>query len=980
MGRIAFFTLCAAAWPALLVAQSEAGGAALNGTVTDASGAIVSGAKVTVTNRNTGLARSSETSDGGTYLFSRLPVGSYELLVEAQGFKPLRRAGIGLAVGAVATLDVQLQVGSSTETVTVTAEVPLIETSRSQTSTSVNERAVKDLPINGRNFLDFTLLTPGVVRDPRGGDLSFGGQRGTSNSLLIDGNDSNNTFFGQSTGRTGVRNPYAFSQDSVAEFQVNTNGYAAEIGRAGGGVINVVTKSGTNEFHGSGFWFLRQRFLNANTFINNSRRIARQPYDFDQFGGSLGGPVKRNSLFFFFTYDGQRNKEPIPVFSAAAIPPAGAATFATLSRYLAPYTRGQDNNTYMAKVDWNLSARETMNVRYNGGRFTGVNFENGGNQRAQEATGDSQNNTDNLAATYTRVLSASSLFDLRFTYVRDDAPGQANAASPETNILEGGNRVVSFGRNSFSPRYTNIDRAQFISSLSLNRGRHAFKIGGDMNFDRIKNFFPGNFSGVFQFNSLADFAANRPFSFTQGFAGAGTDGALTRPNLSEYAVFAQDSWRATNSLTLNYGVRYDLLMAAQPRVNNPDQQLAAAGLSTGRMNRDTNNLAGRFGFAYRVANSDRTVLRGGIGTFYARTPSIITGTAHSQNGIQVQGYTLLGSNPAHAALMPRWPNVLAAPPALARTPDIYVFAPDYVQPVTHQWNLNIERQTGRDVSLTLGYLGVRGAHLTRTRDINLAQPEMINATLSTGGQVQFPRFSAPRPFRGFGRISLFESGGDSIYHGAFVQLTKRYSRNLQFMASYTWSHVVDTAPDATSVVVGADDGKQVQNTLQPNLDRGNGDSDVRHRFVLSGVWDINYAKSMQNPAARALLSGYQLSLITSIQSGRWFSERTTADLNNDGNARSDRTPFVGRNTLRGPGFAAVDLRFSRDIALGTERAALKLIFEGFNITNRANFSGFDQTPWAYNATTRVFTPRPQFRTMTGSADPRILQLAARITF
>ncbi|MGH9667285.1 MAG: carboxypeptidase regulatory-like domain-containing protein, partial [Bryobacteraceae bacterium] len=310
---------------ALAFGQSEIGGATLNGTVFDPSGAAVSGAKVTVDNTSTGLTRTTTTSQAGLYSFPGLPVGAYDLTVELQGFKAVKRTGIELSIGAVATVDLRLEIGTAAETVNVTGEVPVVETTRSQTSTVVNDQAVADLPINGRNFLDFTVLTPGVNRDPtRSGDLSFGGQRGTSNSLLVDGSDANNVFFGQSTGRAGTgRNPYSFSQDAVAEFQVNTNGYNAEIGRAGGGVINVVTKSGTNQFHGAAFEFFRDKALNANQWENNRRGIPRRNYHFNQFGGNIGGPVAKNKLFFFFDYDGQRNTTPNAVFLQVA-PPSDA--------------------------------------------------------------------------------------------------------------------------------------------------------------------------------------------------------------------------------------------------------------------------------------------------------------------------------------------------------------------------------------------------------------------------------------------------------------------------------------------------------------------------------------------------------------------------------------------------------------------------------------------------------------------------------
>ncbi|PYT12410.1 MAG: TonB-dependent receptor, partial [Acidobacteria bacterium] len=265
--KIAVLAFSATLLTGLVFAQSEVGSATLNGTITDPSGAAIAGAKVTATNTATGFTRGTTTTDTGLFSFPALPVGNYDVSVEAQGFKTAKRARMALAIGAVATLDARLEIGTATETVDVSSEAGLVETTRSQTGSVVNEKAVADFPVNGRNFLDFTGLTPGVVRDPtRTGDLAFGGQRGTSNSVLVDGADSNNIFFGQSTGRAGTgRNPYSFSQDSVQEFQVSANSYAAEVGRAGGGIINVVTKSGTNDFHGTIFEFYRDKALNANT-------------------------------------------------------------------------------------------------------------------------------------------------------------------------------------------------------------------------------------------------------------------------------------------------------------------------------------------------------------------------------------------------------------------------------------------------------------------------------------------------------------------------------------------------------------------------------------------------------------------------------------------------------------------------------------------------------------------------------------------
>jgi outer membrane receptor protein involved in Fe transport len=952
----------------------EIGGATLNGAVTDPSGGLVAGAKVTATQPSTGLSRVTETSSAGLYSLTALPAGTYSLVVEAKGFKQSKVTEVGLNVGALVTLDVHLEIGTSAEQVSVTSDAPVVETARSQTSTVVNEKAIADLPVNGRNFLDFAVLVPGVVKDlTRGGDLSFGGQRGTANSLTVDGSDANNVFFGQSLGRAGTgRSPYSFSQDAVQEFQVSTNGYAAEVGRAGGGVINVITKSGTNDFHGTAFEFFRDKALNANSWENNRARLPKRNYHFNQFGGNIGGPVVKNKIFFFFDYDGQRNNEPISVIPAVAAPSDALSqqAFASLLKYIVPYPRSLNNDVYLGKVDFNLTDRQRLTVRYNANRFTGVNYENSGATSAANHTGNSSVTTDNISGTHTAVFNSATLLDSRFTFVRDNEPGAANSSDPEVVVKQNGTTALNIGRNNFSPRYTNGKTTQWAESLSYVHAKHSLKFGLDMNWQRIDNFFPGNFSGSYTFNSYADFASNKPFSYTQAFAGAGTDGPLSKPNVSEYAVYAQDSWRVTDRLTLNYGIRYDLFNLANPTVKNPDAGLAAANLDTSRINQDTNNIAGRFGFAYRLNNTGSMVVRGGFGTFYGRTPSILTGTAFTQNGIQVQTYTLTSN-------LPTYPNILPAPPPLNRTPDIYVFAKDYVQPLSHQWSLNLERQFARDYRVTLGYLGVRGEHLSRTRDINWLPEIAFQGTYADGTPVTYFRHTG-RLNPAFGRISLFDSGADSIYHGGFIQIGKRFSQGFQIEASYTFSKVIDDRPDFTSVVVGTDDSKNAQDTLYPNQERGRGNADTTHRFVFSSVWDINYAKSLQNAIARTLLSGYQLSIIANVQSGRPLTATVGGDPNGDTNTGTDRPPSVGRGTYQAPNIATADIRFSRSIPLYKERVALKLIFEAFNLTNRANFNAI--TTSQYNFAAGKFTPNAAFLAPTSTFDPRILQLSGKITF
>ncbi len=963
-----------AAW-----AQSEAGTGTVNGTVTDPSGATVANARVVVTGKNTGLVRESTTTERGVYSFVRLPAGIYDLRFEFQGFKSANRPEVPVNVGSVATVDITMEVGQTTESVTVSGEIPVVETTRSQTSTLVGEKFIRDLPINGRNFLDFTVLTPGVVRDPRGGDLSFGGQRGTMNSFMIDGTDSNNTFFGQSTGRQGVRNPYAVSQDAVQEFQVNTNGYAPEIGRAAGGVVNVITKSGTNDFHGGAFWFLRRTSLTANNSFQKSLGRARPLYEFDQFGGNIGGPVKRDKLFFFFNYDGQRNEEPIVMLTTAVRPTdaAQAAEFDALTKRFTNYARGLNNNVYLSKVDWNIASGKTLNLRWNANRFTGRNYENANAQRLAESTGDSKVTTDTIGATYTQVVGARDVLDLRYVHVRDDQPGAANSDAPETTIRQGGQTVIVFGRNNFSPRYTNSKRNQIVGTMTTVRGQHTIKFGADVNVERISNFFPGQFSGVYLFNTIADWIARRPAQYSQALAGPGTDGALTRPNLNEYAFFIQDAWRASDRLTLNYGIRYDLMNTADPPLANPDALLRGAGYRTDYMPLDKNNWGPRFGLAYRVTKDERMVIRGGYGVFYGRTPAILTGTVHSQNGIQVQNYSFTANIPV------TYPNILSAPPAVNRTPNIFVFEHDYEQPSTQQWSAQVETRVAKDYSLTVGYMGVRGYHLTRSRDINLFPASDVT---TTGSPLTFSRFQAARPNPSFGRITLVDSGADSRYNGVFFQLTKRFSRNYTLQSSYTLSKVIDTAPEATAVLPAnaGDDTKIAQNTLQPNLDKGLGDPDTRHRFVASAAWDIDYANRMSG-AARYILGYWQLSTIVQAQSGRVYTARVNTDINNDGNFSSDRSPGAVRNGLRLPAFASADLRISKDIPLRTERVRAKFLAEAFNFTNRTNVTSRNAIPFNLtlpSATNPNFVAAPNavFGAPTGAGEPRIFQLALKFTF
>jgi hypothetical protein len=941
-----------------LFAQSSTG--SVSGIVKDDSGGALPGVTITTDNASTGSTRNAVTNETGYYQVGLLPPGRYTVTAALDGFQTVRRE-VTVNIGSDVTLDVTLRVGVA-ETVTVTASAPLLETERTQVSSVVNETAIENLPVNGRNFIDFVLTTPGVVKDVRLGDISFGGQRGTLNSLVIDGANNDNTFFGQALGRTGSgRAPYQFSQDAVQEFEVNTNAYSAEYGRAGGAVINVVTKSGGNELTGTAFYFLRDKDYNANDYINEINNRPKSPYHFDQYGASAGGPIVHDRHFFFVNYDAQRNSIPnLVVLGAPASGfPTDASTQAGLAKLNAlaeSYSRNQDQDVYLVKTDHEVGSSNHLTFRYNRQEFVGKNFESGGITNALEHTGNSNVTTDTYSASFASTISGALLNEARFQYAKDQEPGLANSSMPEAVIRQGGTTVLTIGRNFFSPRETTIKRFQIADTATLLAGKHTFKGGFDYSKDDILNFFPGNFSGSYQFDSVADYNIGKASRFLQAFAGTGTTGATTHPDIAETGIFVQDEWRITQALTLTAGLRYDLQAIEQPSVKNPDAQLLAAGYDTSVVPEDTDNIAPRLGFAWTPTADGRTIIRGGYGIFYGRTPAIMIGTAHSNNGINVQTITFTGAG------IPTYPNIYSSLPtgSTIPKPTIFVFDPNFQNPEVHQASLGAERAVTSDISIGLTYQHVQGNNLQRSIDANVGP-----WTTVTSSGVPIRRYT-DRPLVNFQRVILFQSSADSRYNGFTVDVNKRFSHNWQARLAYTYSKVEDNKPDATAVVPGgSDDAKFIQDPLDIEGDWAVGDNDVPHRVVLSGVWDLDsYVHS--DGWQKAILGGWALSGIASYQSGQPFTFVATSDLNNDGNTRNDRQPGEARNAHRLPTIISVDPRLTKTIPLPRGFQA-QLIAEAFNVFNRSNVN-------------LVRNTASGFGTPTASAGPRIVQLAAKLSF
>jgi len=446
----------------------------------------------------------------------------------------------------------------------------------------------------------------------------------------------------------------------------------------------------------------------------------------------------------------------------------------------------------------------------------------------------------------------------------------------------------------------------------------------------------------------------------------------------------QDEWRVLPTLTLNAGLRYDFQKIQQPSVLNTDPQLLAAGLLTNRIPEDKNNFGPRLGVAWTPGTSGRTLVHAGYGIFYGRTTAIMIGTAHSNNGINVQTLTFTGAS------VPTYPNVFTTPPAggSAAVPTIFVFDPQFKNPMVQQASAGVEQVLTNDMAVAVNYLFVKGNDLPRSADINIGTPSTVSVPIVGDGSVSVKRYGSDRPFSKFARVIEFQSTADSKYNGLTIELNKRYSSNWQARLAYTLSKVSDNKPDATAVVPqSGDDAKFASDTRDFGADWAPGDNDVRHRIVFSYLWNTDFAGLTKNPVVQWLTGGWTLSGVVSYQTGQPYSLTVNGDLNNDGNTRNDRVPGTARNSQRLPSLFSVDPRISRHITMGP--VDLELIAEAFNVFNNKNIIGLQAGQYLFangqlTANTRFLTPCTGGQGCTAaiaaSTGPRIVQLAVKASF
>ncbi len=991
-----------------------AGFGTISGVVQDTTGARVPGAAVSISNESRSVVRTLVSNESGVFSASALvPTSGYTVTVRLAGFRDYNVQNIELQVGQEISLTVELAVAGTETTVVIVETAPVVDATKTEVSQVVTAAQIQELPINGRRVDSFVLLTPAVVPDGSFGLVSFRGIAG-GNSYLTDGNDTTNQFYNENAGRTRISSQ--ISADAVQEFQVLTNGYAAEFGRASGGVVNTVTRSGGNDVHGTVYWFFRNQAFNA-----RDRYATINPDETrHQFGGSVGGAIKQDKVFYFLNTEFTRRKFPLinrlinPQFfdaagnflqtcTATAAQCTAARNF--LNRQFQTLERTANSELGFGKLDFVANARNTISTSFNGLRWISPN---GIQTQAVLTNGNGIGNNANSTVrtrygrvSWTSVPSSSMVNELRFGWFKDRLFDSVNPAliPAETGTI--GLTVAGQSNLGTAIDYPRLNpseqRFQFTDNLNWTRGKHTIKVGVDLATTQDYLDSLRNRAGSYTYSTWTAFAqdlsgnttgAKRWTTFTQTIGNPVLDFRTT-----DFAFFGQDQWRATNQLTLNYGLRYDYSNLPTPTTVNPNYA------QTGKINEYGKNIAPRFGFAYSM--DDKTVLRGGYGIFYARYPGSFIQTLLLANGVYQPAVSLNGTVAPDLAAGPVLPGrlPLTATNLPTGSVDITYAAPNLRTPYTQQADLAIERQLTSDMTLTLNYIWSRGVQLLLTRDLNIgAEGAAVTYRINDSSGNQAGSYSTPtyrlanRVDTRFRRVNQVENSGRSYYDALAVQLKKRMSKGVEASVSYTWSHAIDTANQGGGSNALFYDFIRSTFSGRWDMDKGSSSLDQRHRLVVTTILQPTFTQS-DSAVARFLVNNWQLTQITTAASpqpatatirivGAPFAGAAfTGSLNGLGG--SNRVPFQPFSNLDIDTVFRTDARLSKMLPFG-ETVKAYVNFEGFNIFNHvSNTNVFTE---AFSANGGVLTPSAglgngnQSQGFPDGTNARRAQIGIRVVF
>jgi outer membrane receptor protein involved in Fe transport len=1032
------------------------GSVTIFGTVTDTSGAVVPGVTITASQSQTGLIRQAISGDSGSYVLSHLPIGTYSVRAELPGFKTFIQQDIRVQVDDNRQVNIVLSVGAPAESVTVAAETAQVETRSGALREVVDSRRIVELPLNGRNPLQLQYLVAGAGGRAAQGQaqnesVSINGSRTNSNNYALDGGDNHDPYF---------NTPAIFpSPDALEEFSIQTNSYSADKGRNAGALMNAVTRSGTNKFHGTLFEFVRNEIFNA----RNSFATTVPPFKRNQFGGTLGGPLRRDRSFFFLSYQRTTQRSaPGSVTATLLTPEQRKGDFSALGRPLrdplggnfpngvipasrlhpasqrfleafVPLPNGErglysfssqerfDDDQVIARLDHHFSQANHLS-----GRLL-YNF----NDRA-EATGNLpgffaaiEYGNWNTAVSDTHVFGPTIVNSFTFSY--NDIDRRQLSVVPEDKTWNdfGAKFTRAFEGSAPAGHDTQLDSyfqafsrfplnhfrksLQFSDVLSLERGRHFIRIGGDLRRSilDLQELFRGDpfvrFRATFTGDAAADFLLGRPTTVEQIAEDS------NRPRTTEYALFVQDDWKVSSRLTLNLGLRWDpylpfidlddkfsqVHLGEQSKLypNSPPGILYAGdpGMPRSTIRKQLANLGPRFGFAFDPFGSGKTSIRGGYGIFYSQ----IRQQAHNQISTnQPFSIKLTINNPPLGLDDPYSQTGNPFPFTAPKTTEeraryrfltpltVTQWNPDFRNAVAQQWNLNIQRQFFETYIATAAYVGSKGNHLFMSSQANPALFGAPGATVDAR-RALFPTFAS---------IVDQNSRGNSTYHSMQLTLNKRFSRGLTILGNYTWSKLIDDS---------SGDGDGPANPFNFRAERAVSNFDIPHRFVTSFIWLMPEFGNLGR-LGNSLLGGWQTSGIISLESGRPFNVVSGRD-NSASAVNQDRADLVGdphldpnrprgelvqeyfkrdafqqnpagtfgtagRNILRGPGDVTIDFGLIKNFTLVDEHS-VQFRAEVFNLINRVNLG----SPTANLSSNN-------FARITSAGSPRVIQLALKYMF
>ncbi|MBX7220282.1 MAG: TonB-dependent receptor [Blastocatellia bacterium] len=919
------------------------------GTVFDPSGAVIAGATVTAKQTKTNFTRTTTTDGNGNYRFSAMPIGEYELSFEASGFEKISGSIARLNINQEIRLDFTLGLSKQTDDyLEVVVAKTEIATETAQQSTVIDNKKITELPLNGRNFLQLGALIPGVSVAPGGGGseggsfvgaFSVGGQRDRAANYQLDGADNNQPINNNAASFVNV--------DAIQEFTILTSTFSAEYGRNSGAVVNVATRSGTNDFHGTLFEFHRNNVFDARNFFENAGNAPDSKFILTQFGGVFGGPIKKNKAFFFMSYEGIRSRVGNTIFTnvpgnffgfinAPPLQPDPVSlnllrlfpapnTNSSFGNFISNRTIRNRNDNGLIRVDYNQSSNDTWSARYlinDTNTFTPVLSTSGTSSGASQVPGFGQfsvGRTQNFTLSETHVFNGTVVNEARFSFGRvvdlltgEDKTNPATLGLP-TNPLDPRNTALpqivisgfsSLGNSNIFPFGDGLNTYQVTDSLSLTRGSHTIKTGLDIRRVQLNGFQDFSFAGTITFDGSVS-GVSPIYDFLQGTPSPQTTfitRGLTAPPIrqSNYYFFVQDDWKARPGLTLNLGLRYELntVPKASGRLTNFTPERGFFNDREGLFAGDHNNFAPRVGFAWTPFAKKNFVIRGGAGMFYDLLFGNVPFNLTFNPPASVQFYPLFGTDPEPGQLGSVFADVPQVPDFADAGPALITIDPRLRTPYSFQWNLNLQKELPGGIAFEIGYFATRGVKQLLNRDINQAvfypgESDNRNIFDRRPTQLSGKQFLLNKvDVGGIDLIQEQEAAAVSTYHSLQTRLSGRVKDQLSFSFAYTWSHSIDNASDIFGFT-GSSGFPQDSRNLR--AEKANSPFDVRHRFTNSFTWDLPFGRGKRFGAntkgiTLALIDGWQVNGITTAQGGQPFSVRLGTDAALDGNPLNEQRP------------------------------------------------------------------------------------------